>query len=81
MVGVLYSESRGSGFRPGSVIVLYSWPKHFTVMVSLAAQELKGVPVNCQGSLMNARGLVFMKGFVKNIFKYRCSLYMDGFFM
>ena len=52
MVGVLYSESRGSGFRPGSVIVLCSWPKHFTVMVSLAAQELKGIPVNCQGSLM-----------------------------
>ena len=52
MVGVLYSESRGSGFRPGSVIVLCSWPKHFTAMVSLAAQELKGVPVNCQGSLM-----------------------------
>ena len=42
MVGGLYSESRGSGFRPGSVIVLCSWPKHFTVMVSSCSGTQRG---------------------------------------
>ena len=44
-------------------------------------RNLRGYQWIVREAWWNARELVFMKGFVKNIFKYRCSLHMDGFFM
>ena len=42
----------------------------------LLLRNLKGYQWIVREAWWNARGLVFMKGFVKNIFKYRCS-WMD----
>ena len=41
MVSKLDSVLEGLGSRPGSVIVLCSWAKHFTCTVSLKYQEYK----------------------------------------
>ena len=49
-------NTKGLGFRPGQVIVLCSWSRHFPITVSLSTQEYKWVPVNCQGAWCNARG-------------------------
>ena len=51
MVSALNSGSKGPGSRPGLVIMLCSWAKHFTLTVSLSTQEYKWVPANYQGNL------------------------------
>ena len=38
--------------RPGQVIVLSSWAKHFTFTVPISIQEYKWALVNCQGGLV-----------------------------
>ena len=57
MVSTLDSGSRGPGSRPGQVIVLCSWARHFTLTVPLSTQECKWVPVNCQGNLTKCWGV------------------------
>ena len=53
MVSAMDSRLRGVGSIPGRVIVLCSWPRHFTLtVVPLSTLEYKLVPANCQGNLM-----------------------------
>ena len=57
MVSALDSGSRGPGLRPGRVIVLCSWARHFTLTVPLSTQEDKWVPANYQGNLTKCWGV------------------------
>ena len=55
MASALYSGSRGPGSRPGQVIVLCSWSRHFTLRVP--PSPLRVSTVDCQGSLMKCWGV------------------------
>ena len=48
---------RGLGKRPGWVIVLCSWMRHFIPTELLSTQEYKWVAVSCKGSPMKCRGV------------------------
>ena len=47
---------RGLGRKPGWVIVLFSWMRHFIPTELLSAQEYKWVAVGCRGSQMKCQG-------------------------
>ena len=46
MVSVLDSGSGGPGSNPGRGTALYSWARHFTLIVPLSTQVYKWVPAN-----------------------------------
>ena len=48
---------RGQGRRPGWVIVLCSWMRHFIPTKLLSTQEYKWVVVSCKGSPMKCCGV------------------------
>ena len=59
MVSALDTGLTGLGSRPGRVIVLCSWARHFTLTVPLSTQEYKWVPANCQGNLTKLLGVTW----------------------